>query len=864
MNPPDPLPIDGHLADIKSALSRHASLIVKAEPASGKTTRIPPALLDIVEGSILVLEPRRLAARLAAEYIAEQRGEQVGATVGYQIRFDSMVSAATRIVFLTEGVFTRIIQENPSLNGVGCVIIDEFHERHIQTDVALAWCRALSEKKRPDLKLIVMSATLDTSSLETYLHDSAVFDIKGRTYAVATAYIEDQGETKGRQGLLSTALKRMLADTRCPGNILIFLTGIQDIYAAMEELQPIATAFGALLLPLTAEISPQMQRQVFSPSAMRKIVISTNVAETSLTLPDITGVIDAGLAKIPTHAAWSGLTTLDIKKICASSCIQRAGRAGRTREGVCYRLYSEADFYSRPRLLAPEISRLDLAQTMLETHALLASDDAPAHHGFATLLPWFEPPDSARVEAASTLLMRLGALDAAGFITAKGRMMAKIPLHPRLAAMILEGEKRAIASIALLAACMINEEMLLDKGAEAVDITACDIRYQMELFLASTCGEGVEGHNQKRMIDPRKVARIGQLYTKLASRLGMARCRSLKSLNTRDFSMTLLAAFPDRIAKLRQATPNKRAFNLCLGRGGFLDGSSTVKKSELIIAIDATESHSRLDAAIGTQIRLASEVTHDLLSALDNEFCTREVVTKWDAKNECAFSVATLSYGQLVIGEKQIPRDPARRADESAMLAAKLAEKWPYPFGDCNPLAAYHAKLNLLAELGLKSALPRFEGELLTLFLELICAERSSIAEIRELDLEEQIHAQLSHEEHSWLREMLPPQIRLKNDKTLKIHYAASAPPWISGKIQEFYGVSFVPRIANERQPLTIKLLAPNGRPAQTTSDLSGFWQKAYPRLVSEWSRLYPRHYWPEAPAEARPFLLVRHIQGEH
>ena len=858
------LPIDAHLTAIKNALTQHPSLIIKAEPASGKTTRVPPALLDTVEGTIIVLEPRRLAARLSAEYIAAQRGEMVGETVGYQIRFESKMSAATRIRFVTEGVFTRLIQDNPLLQGIGCVIVDEFHERHIQTDVALAYCRAMIETQRPDLRLLVMSATLDTAALESYLQSCAVFDIKGRSHRVAIEYMEDDPDRRDRRSLLARALGRMLDDERCPANILIFLTGIQEIHAAIRELGPIAAAASALLLPLTAEISPDDQKRVFGTTSQRKIIVSTNVAETSLTLPDITGVIDLGLAKIPSHAAWSALTTLDVKKVCSASCIQRAGRAGRTREGVCYRLYSEADFFSRPRFLAPEICRLDLAQTMLESHALFAADDERARGEFGTLLPWFELPTEAHAAAARTLLVRLGALDTAGSITTKGRMMAAIPLHPRLAALILEGQRRAIPSQALLAACLINEDMILDKGEFAVDVTPCDIRYQMGLFLAVTQRSSFDySQAAARMVDPRKVSRISKLYEQLAGRLHVARCHTLGGMNERDFSMTLLAGFPDRIAKLRGATPQRRAYNLCLGRGGILDRNSTVRKSELIIAIDATESHSRNDAALGTQIRVASEVSPELLTALDNDFCSRSVMTRWDGKNECAFSVAALSYGNLLIGEQQIPEEPSRREEESALLARMLSEKWPYPFGDDNPLTAYHARLDILGQLGLACDLPRFEGELLGLFFSVLCENRRAIAQILELNLADQLNAQLSAEQISYLEETLPTEIRLKNGKSFKIHYTPSAPPWISGKIQDFFGCNLIPSVARSRLNLTVRLLAPNGRPAQITNDVAGFWKNSYPKLANELGRLYPRHYWPDTPASARPFLLRRHALSQ-
>ena len=371
--------MDSWLPEIAAAVAGDPAVIIRAEPGAGKTTRVPPALLAVVGGLILVVEPRRLAASLTATRVAAETGGQPGDLVGYHIRFDSRRSKATRILFITEGLFSRMVHDDPQLRGVGCVVIDEFHERHVQTDLALALVRSLQDGARPDLRLVIMSATLDTAALESWYPAARVFDIPGRQYPVDVRYACGPGEEENRPGLLSEAVAAMLDDPLCPGSILVFLSGHREIMLAVNQLTAVCRKAGAVPLPLTATLPAAEQKKAFDEK-LRRVILATNVAETSLTIPGITGVIDSGRARMASHAVWSGLTTLDVKKVPQSSCIQRAGRAGRTGPGICIRLFSERDFLGRNPWLPPEISRSDLCQNLLEVAAIRAAGGLDRRH----------------------------------------------------------------------------------------------------------------------------------------------------------------------------------------------------------------------------------------------------------------------------------------------------------------------------------------------------------------------------------------------------------------------------------------------------------------------------------------------------
>ncbi len=443
------LPIEEILPEVVERLRRARSLVIEAPPGAGKTTRVPPSILDAGlsgAGQVLVLEPRRIAARMAARRVSEERGESVGESVGYQVRFEDVSSARTRLRFLTEGVLTRRLLSDPRLEGVGCVVLDEFHERHLQADVALALLRRLQRTTRPDLKVVAMSATLDAAPVAAYLGCETLRS-EGRRFEVKVEHAARHDE-RPLEIQVATAARR-LVEEGLDGDVLVFLPGAASIRRAQAACERVASDAGLRVLPLHGELPSAQQDEAVRPSDRRKLILSTNVAETSVTIEGVAAVVDSGLARIAGHSPWSGLPVLKVSRVSRASATQRSGRAGRTREGRCLRLYTAQDFNARPEYETPEVRRLDLAETALELRASGVEDLA----GFE----WFEPPSAESLAAAETLLRRLGATDERGRVTDAGRSMLRMPLHPRLARIVVESEARGVAGEACVVAALIAE-----------------------------------------------------------------------------------------------------------------------------------------------------------------------------------------------------------------------------------------------------------------------------------------------------------------------------------------------------------------------------------------------------------------------
>jgi len=445
-----PLPVDELLPEVTESLRRVPSLVVEAPPGAGKTTRVPPALLDAGlggGGDILVLEPRRLAARLSARRVAEELGEEVGQTVGYQVRFEDVSGPRTRVRFVTEGVLTRRLLADPELAGVGAVVLDEFHERHLQTDLALALLKRLQSTTRPDLRLVVMSATLDAEPVSRYLGGCPRLRSEGRRFEVAVEHLA-RHDDRPLETLVAEAAGRLVRESP-DGDVLVFLPGAAAIRRAQEACGALAAEAGLLVLPLHGELSAEAQDRAVRPADRRKLILSTNVAETSVTVEGLAAVIDSGLARVAGHSPWSGLPVLKVGRVSRASAAQRAGRAGRTREGRCLRLYTAQDFALRPEFETPEVRRLDLSEAVLELRAAGVRDPRA--------FDWFEPPSAEALAAADALLGRLGAVDAGGRLTETGRMMLRLPLHPRLARLVVEGESRGVGREACVLAALAGE-----------------------------------------------------------------------------------------------------------------------------------------------------------------------------------------------------------------------------------------------------------------------------------------------------------------------------------------------------------------------------------------------------------------------
>src|SRR5581483_1229181 len=444
------LPVDSLLSQIISSLGQSPNLVIEAPPGAGKTTRIPPALLDTGiagDGEVWVLEPRRLAARMSARRVAEERNEKPGETVGYQVRFDEVSGPRTRLRFLTEGVLTRRLLSDPRLKKAGVVILDEFHERHLQADIALALLRRLQQTVRPDLKIVAMSATLAADPIAGFLDNCPILRSEGRRFDVAVEHAARHDDRPLAEQVTS-AIRRLVTEG-LEGDVLVFLPGAAEIRRAQAGCEKIAAQSDLLILPLHGELPAAEQDRAVRPASQRKIILSTNVAETSITIDGVVAVVDSGLARIASHSPWSGLPTLNVARVSRASATQRAGRAGRTRPGRCLRLYTAQDFAARPDHETPEIRRLDLAEPVLELHAAGVTDPG----SFA----WFEAPSPQSLDAAESLLERVGAIDGSGLITETGKRMLRFPLHPRQARLLVEAETRGVAWAGCVIAALIGE-----------------------------------------------------------------------------------------------------------------------------------------------------------------------------------------------------------------------------------------------------------------------------------------------------------------------------------------------------------------------------------------------------------------------
>ncbi|HYX32115.1 MAG TPA: ATP-dependent helicase HrpB [Oligoflexus sp.] len=834
-------PIDPFLSDIAAELQKNPAVLLKAEPGAGKTTRVPQALLEKFQ-RILVVQPRRLAAKLAAERVAEQAGGPCGQLVGYQIRLENKSSPSTRLLFVTEGVLTRKLLQDPELRDFDVVILDEFHERHIHTDIALALLRSI-QTRRADLRLLIMSATLDTGALEQYLDGARVFNIPGRTYPVTLeylpgsnlAYLEDQ---------VYHATARMLEDERCGGNILIFLSGLAEIQRCTERLKN-GLGTRADWIPLTADLAGNY-RLLLQNEGVPKVVLATNVAETSVTLPGIRGVIDTGKAKISGYAPWSGLPTLETQKVSQASCIQRMGRAGRIAPGICYRLFSAMDFSGRSKFTEPEIKRIDLCQTLLEIQAIL-----PEESKAWETLPWLEAPDEAILQHNLQLLTSLGALDAGGRLTAEGRFMAEFPLHPRLGRIIIEGKKQGIAGAALLAALLISEGMLLRGDENARDHLECDVTYQMELFL-----QVIQKRNgARRDLDFARMQRLRQLYDSLRRSCNAESLHELQTLDGMRIRRAIFAGFADRVARHRPAASQaghrkQRHFNFCLGRGAVLNESSVVRDREWLVAIDARETLSEEADTQRGRIFVASAVDIAWLKEDPFHLVQNALDIRLDEKTGRARKVTSLNYGRLLL-EETIEQADAAAIQE--LLFATVKGRWPEAFSDLTDFHSYHRKVEILDRHQFPHKLPRFEGDMLDLLLSHLCEGARSLADVTARSMRQAIEEQLDYNDILLLQQQCPDQITLKNGKKFRIHYDEPGEPFIEGRIQEFFSQPTTPRICSDRQPLLLKLLAPNRRPAQITQDLAGFWQGSYHDVKKELKRRYPKHAWPEDPVHEKP-----------
>jgi ATP-dependent helicase HrpB len=777
------LPIDPLLPEILAHLRVQPSLVLQAEPGAGKTTRVPPALLDLVAGEVIVLEPRRIAARMAARRVAWELGEQPGDTVGYQVRFEEVGGPRTRLRFVTEGVLVRRMLADPLLRGVDAVVLDEFHERHIDSDLALALLRHLQQTQRPDLKIVVMSATLDAAPVAQFLGDCPIVTAHGRAFPLTVEHLPYTPDPLHLQ--VRAAVEKLLRE-RHAGHTLVFLPGAAEIRRAIRECGDVARAAGLLMLPLYGDLSPADQDLAVGPSAQPKLILATNVAESSVTVEGVTAVIDSGLARVASDSPWTGLPTLHVARISRASATQRAGRAGRTAPGRVLRLYPEQDFLQRPAQDTPELLRSDLSGLCLLLRGMGLTVDA---------LPWLDTPPARAVEAAETLLDRLGAEGETG------KAMARLPLPPRLARVVVEAERRNAAAEGCMAAALLSAGASVERSdlLEALDVQA-----------------GVSA-------DGRPDPRVTQTAQQLRRIVGVRRDAPHASDDA--LLMSVLAGFPDRVARRRAGKV------LLLANGVTAECAGEPPPYEFLVALDAED---RRDKPMPL-VRMASRIEPDWLLDLFPDNVRELSVLSWNHKAERVEAVSELRYDGLLLQEWRNAKPDA--VTGAAMLAAKALEAGIERFVDAEALDNLQAR-------AVFAGLPSVD---VAAELELVSDGVFSFAELKRVaaNLVPMLEAKLDAQQ---LRELAPPTLKLKHGKPMKVHYEVGKPPYVAARMQDFFGMQEGPRIGPERTPVVMHLLGPNNRPVQQTADLAGFWERLYPEVRRGLMRRYPRHPWPENP----------------
>jgi len=846
------LPIDAELPALTAALRAHPSVVLQAPPASGKTTRVPAALArePTIPGEIWVVEPRRMAAVLAARRVAWELGEEVGHSVGYSVRFEDVAGPDTRIRFVTDGLFLRRLVADPQLTRIGAVILDEFHERRLAGDMALGLLRRLQAGARPDLRLVVMSATLDAQPVAAFLGGIPVLSAPGQSWPVDIAFAQVL-DTRPLEDQVAAALRQLLADGP-RGDVLVFLPGTAEIRRCAQRLGALAQERHLLLQPLHGSLPLAEQERALAPADRPKIVLATNLCETSLTLPGVVAVVDSGLARIASHAAWSGLPVLQLSKISRASATQRAGRAGRVGPGRCLRLYTVHDHDGRQPFDKPEVQRADLSEALLQLGAL----GVPvALHREAPQDLWLSPPSSEAVDLAVDLLQQLGALDRAGAVTPLGHRLLRYPTHPRLARLVTAAADAGHAPAGCLAAALLGEQDTRGRGtpeAGKLPQGESDVLALCEAFERGDAGDAAAR---------RQVARARQQLLAVARRdrcdsagpSGLLPSRGAQEDAHGALCAATLAAFPDRVARRR--APGSRELVLAGGTSLRLDERSEATEPEFLVVVEA---EARRDGRSTTTLaRLASGIDASWLLDL---FPDRiHLVTECTWNGQRVLATEQMRFDNIGLDTSTRPARPG--SDASAVLRAAVLALPLTTFVDLDVLETLCGRVQFVRTQAGLADLPDLGADAVGEVLAGLCEGRTALSEVVAAGLttalHERIAAALAGKGRVMLDRIAPEVTILPGGRRLRIHYPLGETPWVASRLQDFFGLRAGPVLADGRVPVVLHLLAPNQRPVQVTTDLAGFWDRHYPALRKELGRRYPRHAWPEDPRTAVPPATV-------
>ena len=841
LNPRD-LPIFQLESALIDSLRQHSRLVLQAPTGSGKSTQVPQMLLDhglAGGGEIVVLQPRRLATRMLAARVAFERKARLGEEVGYQIRLDRVCSARTRIRFVTEGVLLRQMLAEPRLRGVSVIVFDEFHERHLYGDITLARALDLQEQHRPDLRLVVMSATLDAGALQEYLAPCDLLTSQGRTFPVDIEYLDKSPGDFPVWDAAAGEFERLVRESE--GDVLVFMPGAYEISRTISAIRNTKAGGQCVVLPLHGELPPGDQDAAVAQYDRRKVIVSTNVAETSLTIEGVRLVIDSGLARMARFDPYRGINTLLVERISRASADQRAGRAGRTAPGRCVRLWTEREHLDRAPQELPEVKRLDLAEVVLTLKAGGVTDVAAFR--------WLEPPDSRALQRAETLLADLGAISGGdGNLTPLGRRMLAFPAHPRYARMLLAADERGcVPAVALIAALTQGRNLLRraeGKQMEEERDSALGGNAESDFFTMMRAHRFAE----QRGFNPQACRPLG--INAMAAReaaalteqfLRIARDEEL-DLTARDTSAEalqrcVLAGFPDLVAMRLDRGTLRCA--LVHGRKGVLARESVVT-APLLVASEVREV--RIRGEIETLLTLATAIREEWLREIFPEGFVEETEVFFDPALRRVMARRATRFHDLVLRAEQTDKVPHEQA--AALLAHEVeAGACPLKHWD-NAVDQWILRLNQVAEWHPEFELPKLGDDERRTLIEQLCFGATSYKEIKERDVWPTVRSWLSSGQQELIDQRAPERLELPNGRRAKILYDAKAPPTIAARIQDLYGVTGELRIDGNRIPLVIQILAPNHRPIQITRNLATFWKESYPKIKQELQRKYPKHEW--------------------
>lgn len=827
---PTPLPIDEVLPQVTGALRAAGAVVLRAPTGAGKTTRVPPAILDAgLAGrrSILVLQPRRLAARACARRMAFERGTPLGQEVGYHVRLDRRSGPNTRILVVTEGILLRMLQDDPFLESVAVVVFDEFHERNLQSDLALAMVRRVRETVRTDLRVVVMSATLAPKPIAAYLGGCPTVESEGRLHPVSIEYLEEF-EQRPTADRVADAVRRIL--DRTPGDVLAFLPGVGEIRQTAKRLENLAGG-NVAVMPLYGDLPAEKQDEVLAPIDRRKIVLATNVAETSITIEGITGVVDSGLARSLSFDPHVGMDRLHLTRISQASADQRAGRAGRTSPGVCVRLWPERTHRQRAAQETPEVLRLDLAGPVLQLRTWGEGD--------LRAFPWFEAPPADALDQAEATLRRLDAIDSSGNPTALGQAMARLSAPPRLARMLLEGQTLGHARpVAMAAALLTERDPFSSDPRQAPPNTESDVLdrvWAMEAFEETGRVDSPIGTIHRSAAKYTLRVR-DQLLGELRAVGGAA---GSQAVDTKEAVLrALLAAFPDRL--VRRSSPGSRAGRMIGGRGVRLATSSGVIEAPLFLAVD-------VDRGDGESlVRQASSVDRRWLPA---EHVSTRTEVEFDPAARRVIARRRICWEDLVLEETP----DALPGEEAARILAEAAADAlddVFPWNDPDT-ANYVRRVQCLSAWMPDLELPPLDAASLRSLLRGLAHGCRSFDELRRAPWLDAIQSLLTHQQRRAVERESPERIEVPSGSRIKLEYEPGKPPVLAVRIQEIFGLLETPRVAGGRVRVLLHLLAPNMRPQQITNDLASFWKNTYSQVRKDLRRRYPKHSWPEDPYQA-------------